>query len=140
MPEREAPPHVRWITRNVLLNVLPAGGPLPGLDEVDLEQFLINFRRDAPLLMRVALSLSVLIYIFSTPITVFVPWPALWMPRGLRARHTERLAQHPIYVVRQTMTMLKMVAGMAWGQDPAIRQRLHLEAYESDPATWRPAS
>ena len=131
---------MRWITRNVLLNVLPAGGPLPGLDEVDLDQFLINFRRDAPLLMGVALSLSVLIYIFSTPITVFVPWPALWMPRGLRARHTERLAQHPIYVVRQTMTMLKMVAGMAWGQDPAVRQRLHLEAYEPDPATWRPAS
>ncbi len=131
---------MRWITRNVLRNVLPAGGPLPGLEGVDLDQFLINFRQDAPWLMRVALSLSVLIYIFSTPITVFVPWPALWMPRGWRARHTERLAQHPIYVVRQTMTMLKMVAGMAWGQDPAIRQRLHLEAYEADPATWRPAS
>ena len=112
----------------------------PGLDQVDVDAFLVNFSRDAPFLMRLALFLSVMVYIFSTPLTVFVPWPALWLPRGLRARHTARLASHPIYVVRQTMTMLKMIAGMAWGQDPAVRARLHLEAYEPDPATWRPAS
>ena len=137
---QRGPTHVRWFTRNVLLEILPPGGPLPGLDQVDVDGFLVNFSRDAPFLMRLALFLSVMVYIFSTPITVFVPWPALWLPRGLRARHTARLATHPIYVVRQTMTMLKMVAGMAWGQDPAVRARLHLEAYEPDPATWRPAS
>ena len=131
---------MRWLTHKVLLEILPPNGALPGLESVDLKTFLSDFNRDAPLLMRVALFLSVMIFIFSTPITIFVPWPSLWLPKGARERHTIRLANHPIYVVRQTMTMLKMVAGMAWGQDPAIRERLHLKAYDPDPATWRPAS
>ena len=131
---------MRWLTRRVLLEILPPNGALPGLESIDLDEFLVGFKQDAPLLMRIALFLSVIIFVCSTPITVFLPWPSLWLPKGLRARHTARLAQHPIYVVRQTMTMLKMVAGMAWGQDPAIRARLQLKAYEPDPATWRPAS
>lgn len=131
---------MRWLTRKVLLEILPPKGALPGLESVDVNTFLRDFTRDAPLLMRVALFLSVMVFIFSTPITLFLPWPALWLPKSARARHTVRLANHPIYVVRQTMTMLKMVAGMAWGQDPAIRERLNLKAYDPDPGTWRPAS
>ncbi len=131
---------MRWLTRKVLLEILPPNGALPGLESIDLDTFLMDFNREAPLLMRVALFLSVMVFVFSTPITVFLPWPSLWLPRALRARHTKRLATHRIYVVRQTMTMLKMIAGMAWGQDPAIRELLHLRAYEPDPATWRPAS
>ena len=131
---------MRWLTRKVLLEILPPNGALPGLESVDLDTFLMDFNQDAPLLMRIALFLSVMVFVFSTPITVFLPWPSLWLPRALRRRHTERLATHRIYVVRQTMTMLKMIAGMAWGQDPAIRELLHLRAYEPDPATWRPAS
>ena len=131
---------MRWLTRKVLLEILPPHGALPGLESVDLDAFLRGFSRDAPLLMRIALVLSVMIFIFSTPITIFLPWPSLWLPKAARDRHTARLANHPIYLVRQTMTMLKMVAGMAWGQDPAIRERLHLDAYDADPGTWRPAS
>jgi hypothetical protein len=131
---------MRWLTRKVLLEILPANGALPGLESVDLDAFLVGLLKDSPLVMRLALFLSVMLFVFSTPITLFLPWPSLWLPKGLRARHTARLAQHPIYLVRQTMTMLKMIAGMAWGQDPAIRELLHLRAYEPDPATWRAAS
>jgi hypothetical protein len=131
---------VRWITRRVLLEMLPAGGVLPGLDIIDLDGFLRGFGRDAPFLMRLGLALSVGIFVMSAPLTLGIPWPAIWLPRKLRARHAKRLATHRIYVVRQTVTMLKMVAGMAWGQDPRIRIRMGLEPYDEDPGTWRPAS
>ena len=131
---------MRWVTRKVLLEILPPGGALPGLETIDLDAFLKGFGQDAPFLMRLALFLSVTVFVFSTPLTLGIPWPALWLPSGLRAKHTTKLAVHPIYVVRQTMTMLKMVAGMAWGQDAAVRERLALKAYEPDPGTWRPAS
>lgn len=131
---------MRWLTRRVLLEIFPPNGALPGLESVDLDGFLVDFHGDAPLLMRIALSLSVVVFVLSTPLTLYLPWPSLWLPQGLRERHMSRLAQHPIYVVRQTMTMLKMIAGMAWGQDPAIRAHLELKTYEPDPATWRPAS
>jgi len=119
---------------------MPPGGVLPGLDAVDLDGFLRDFGRDAPFIMRLGLFLSVWIYLTSAPLTIFAPWPALLLPHRLRTVHTSRLAKHPIYVIRQTTVMLKMVAGMAWGRDPAIRTQMGLEPYEPDPGTWRPAS
>jgi hypothetical protein len=131
---------VRWITRRVLLEMLPAGGVLPGLDTVDLDGFLRNFGRDAPFLMRLGLTLSVAVFVMATPITLGIPWPAIWLPKKLRATHAGRLANHRIYMLRQALTLLKMIAGMAWGQDPAIRTRVGLDPYDEDPGTWRPAS
>jgi hypothetical protein len=44
---------------------------------------------------------------------------------------------HRIYLVRQTVFLLKMVAGLCWGAHPDVRARLALRAYPADPGTWR---
>ena len=62
---------LRWLTRRVLLEIMPPGGVLPGLDAVDLDGFLRDFGRDAPFIMRLGLFLSVWIYLTSAPLTIF---------------------------------------------------------------------
>ena len=56
-----------------------------------------------------------------------------------RARHVDLVGSTENYQLRQLMFLLKMVAGMAWGQSPEVRQAMGLSPYPEDPGTWRQA-
>ena len=126
-----------WLVRRTLESILPSTDELPGLSETELEAFLDQFNRDAPPIMKVALTGAAAAYNLATPITVGQPVPAVLLPKRLLNLHAERAAYHRLYILRQTVLLLKTVGGMCWGADPDIRAQLNLDPYASDPGTWK---
>jgi len=117
----------------------PSTDQLVGLDRMDAVPFLRQFYRDSPRLMHFALAGSILVFVFSPLLTVGVPLPAPWLGKAALQRHVENLAAHRIYLLRQTMMMVKTVAGLLWGADPRVRKSLGMDAYKVDPGSWRQA-
>lgn len=129
-----------WLIRFSFRTLFPTGGDLPGVAETDLGAYVDLFLREAGFMMRLGLVLSCLVFVCCPILTVYVPLPAFLLPRSWRERHARKAAAHPLYLIRQTTTMLKMIAGICWAQDPAVRTRLGLRALKPDPGTWRPSS
>lgn len=115
----------------------PSIDALPGLDRADPRPFLRQFEREAPLLIRMTLYLSALVLLLSPIVTMGIPLPAAWLSRPRLEKHMHRLATHRVYLLRQTMLMVKTVGGLAWGAHPDVRKALALPAYAADPGTWR---
>ena len=117
----------------------PSTDELVGVDRMEVVPFLRQFNRDTPLLMQVALSASVLVFLLSPLLTIGVPLPAPWLSKANQQKHLEKLAGHPVYLLRQTMMMIKTVAGLLWGADPQVRKSLGMDPYKVDPGSWRQA-
>jgi hypothetical protein len=115
----------------------PSTDTLPGLDRLDPLPFLRQFDREAPLLIRLTLYLSALFLLLSPLLTLGIPLPAAWLSRARLETHLQRIANHRIYLLRQTMLMVKTVGGLAWGAHPEVRRALSIPAYAPDPGTWR---
>lgn len=115
----------------------PTTGKLPGLDILDPAPFLRTFTREAPLLIRGMLYLSLLVVLLTPLLTVGIPLPAVWLSPSRLEKHLHRLAHHRIYLLRQTMLMVKTVGGLAWGAHPQVRGALGIPAYAPDPGTWQ---
>ncbi|MEC9073419.1 MAG: hypothetical protein VX938_13595 [Myxococcota bacterium] len=128
---------MNWFILFSIRTLMPSGGALKGIEETDYRGFLSNFRREAPLLMRIGFNASVLLFVFGPLITVYLPLPAFLLPGKLLERHTQRMCDHPIYVVRMSTYLVKMVAGICWGMDPEVRAALKTPPLEPDPGTWR---
>ena len=126
-----------WFIRAALLLLYPRTDGLPGLADTRLDDFLRQFRREAPALMWVGAFVGALVFHFTPLFTVGVPLPAFWLPRALADRHAARLTQTPVYLVRQAVFLVKLVGGLAWGADPAVRERLGLSALPPEPPRWR---
>jgi len=123
----------------VLSAILPATGDVPGIDPERCTDFLARYRREAPFLPRLALNLSVLVFLLSPPLTGAGLRPALALRPEKLERHCEGLGRHRLYHLRQVTLMLKTAAGLVWGADPAVRLALGLPPYADDPAGWREA-
>ena len=52
-------------------------------------------------------------------------------------RHANKIAYHPIYLLRQAVFLVKLSAGLCWGSRPEIRAIFSLPPYAEDPGTWR---
>ena len=128
-----------WLIRKTLQSILPATDELPPIPEEEWDDFLGQFHREAPPIMRAALWAAVTAYNAATPITVGVPLPAAVLPQKLSDLHAQRAAYHRIYLLRQVVLLLKTIGGMCWGAHPTIRAHLGLSPYASDPGTWRQA-
>lgn len=126
-----------WFIQYALRTILPGGTGIKGVEETDLAPFLVQFRREAPWLMRFGLWISTWIYLWSPILTVYVPLPLFLLPRAWREKHAFRAATHRWYLMRQTMLMLKMVAGLCWGQDSDVRSQLGVPLLNGDPGTFR---
>ena len=127
-----------WLTLQALDAVLPGHENCPGVAACSRgPAVLAELRREAPFEMRLILILAVWLWLLTPIFTVFVPLPAVLLPRGLKYRHTDRLTTTPIYLVRQVALVLKQIAGLAWGQDPQVRQAYGLAPYGDDPGTWK---
>ena len=121
----------------VLSAVLPATASVPGIDPERCLEFLARYRRDAPFLPRLALTLSGLGFRLSPPLTGAGMRPALALSPARLERHCEGLGRHRSYHLRQVTLMLKTAAGLVWGADPAVRESLGLAPYAKDPSGWR---
>jgi len=121
----------------VLSAILPATETVPGIDPERCAEFLARYRREAPFLPRLALNLSVLVFLLSPPLTGAGLRPALALSPDRLERHCEGLSSHRLYHLRQVTLMLKTVAGLVWGADPTVRVALGLAPYAEDPTDWR---
>jgi hypothetical protein len=70
---------------------------------------------------------------------VFVPVPAFLLPAGMRDRHARKIAGTSFYLVRQSIFLLKLAAGLCWGAHPEVRKRFALPPLPDDPGTWKTA-
>lgn len=108
-----------------------------GFPAVDPAPFVAQMWREAPGLLRLAMAGSALAFHLTPLLTVFVPLPAFLLPAGLRDRHAHALATHSLYLLRQSMLMVKTVGGLSWGADAAVRKRLGMKPYPADPGSHR---
>lgn len=115
----------------------PRSEHFPGIEDMDLDGYIDRYRRETAPIMWLGFVVGTLLFHLAPLFTVYVPLPAFCLSAELRERHAERLVGSPIYFVRQPVFLLKMVAGLLWGADPRVRERLGLPAYAADPGTRR---
>ena len=128
---------MRWLVRSTIDTLYPRTEAFPGAADCGLDDFLPRFQRQTTMLMWVGVVLGSLVFQLTPLFTVFVPLPAMWLPRALADRHAERITTTNVYLVRQALFLVKMVAGLVWGTHPSVRAKLALPALETDPGTWR---
>ena len=117
--------------------MMPRTPALPGIADTDLDGFLRKLRNESEPLYWTGLVLGSIVFALTPLITIGVPLPAFWLPRGLLDRHAERILAHPVYILRQSALLVRLSAGMCWGADTAVRARFNLPPYGPDPGTFR---
>lgn len=126
-----------WLARSAMVTFYPRTERFPGIEDLALEEFLLRFQRESAPLMWLGFVLGTLLFHATPLFTVGVPAPAFMLSPALRERHAQRLSSHRVYYLRQSVFLVKMVAGLLWGADPAVRAGLGLPAYPADPETRR---
>lgn len=110
---------------------------MPGVETLDVDAFVARYAEESAPLMWIGVVLGAVVFTVTPVFTVYRPLPSFWLSRELLDRHTDRLASHPVYLLRQMVFLLKMVGGICWGQHPLVRERLALAPYPEDPPRWR---
>jgi hypothetical protein len=125
------------LVRHVLCALMPATATMPGMEDADVDAFIVRFRKDsAPLLWTGVIAGSVLFML--TPIlTVGLPVPSFMLTKGLLDTHAAKITCHPAYLLRQGVFVARLAAGLCWGGNSKVRERLGVPAYDADPGTFR---
>ena len=118
-------------------DLYPASGDFPGIVDMGLDAYLDQFKAEAPAIMYTGLVAGSTLYQFSTMLTVGKPGPAMLLSDELREEHAQKITATSNYPLRQSIFLVKMVAGMCWGKDERVRRKMNLAPYEGDPGTWR---
>lgn len=127
---------LRWLIRHALVAVFPSTERLPGLDRLNTEAAFVEVMAGPPLL-RLGLVGATLVFVLTPLWTVYWPLPSFWLPAAVRERHANALADSRLYLLRQSMLMLKTIGGLLWGGHPQVRAALGLPAYGPDPGSFR---
>ncbi len=125
------------LVRAAIVALYPRTDALPGADECDLDAFLHRFRRETTLLLWTGVVVGALVFELSPVFTVRVPLPASFLPRVLADRHADRIAGSRFYLVRQSVFLVKLAAGLCWGVHPRVRASIGLPPLPPDPGSWR---
>lgn len=126
-----------WLVRAAIVMLYPRVGDWPGAEDCDIDAFLERFRRETTGLMWLGVVLGAIVFQLTPLVTIFVPLPASLLSKDLADRHAERIATSNVYLLRQAIFLLKLVAGMVWGGHPSVRERFALPPLAPDPGTWR---
>ena len=126
-----------WLVRAAIVALYPRTADLPGAADCGLDEFLVRYRRESTPLLWLGAVAGALAFHLTPLFTVYVPLPAFWLPRPLLERHAQRVTTTNLYLLRQAVFLVKMVAGLCWGADPAVRARFGLPPLPTDPGTWR---
>jgi hypothetical protein len=128
---------VNELVRFAMVAFYPRVGELPGLAELGVEAKIERLRRESTWLFWFGLVAAAFFFQVSPILTVHRPLPAAWLSEEQLDRHAHALATHPAYLLRQLVVLIKLMAGIFWGESPELRGFLHLPAYGEDPATRR---
>ena len=128
---------VIWLIKFAMRTLMPRTEALPGIADTDVDGFLRRMHADADSLYWTGLVFGALVFVLTPLLTIGVPLPAFWLPRGLLERHADRLLSHPAYLLRQAVFLVRLSAGMCWGADANVRARFALAPYAPDPGTFR---
>lgn len=126
-----------WLIKFAMCTMMPRTDALPGIADTDLDGFLRKMKNESEPLYWTGLVLGAVIFALTPLVTIGVPLPAFFLPKGLLGTHAERILTHPVYLLRQSALLVRLSAGMCWGADNAIRARFNLPPYGSDPGTFR---
>ncbi len=125
-----------WLLRRAIVILYPRAS-LPGAADCALDDFLRTFKRETPLSVWAGTVAGAVVFHLFPLFTVFVPLPAFLLPRRLADLHAARISVSSLYLVRQSIFLVKMCAGLCWAADPQVRARLALPPLIEDPRTWR---
>ena len=128
---------MKWLIRKTMQDLYPASGELPGIEDTGLDTYLDKFKAEAPALMYTGLVAGSALYQLTPMLTVGKPLPAVLLSPELREQHAQKITSTSNYPLRQSIFLVKMVAGMCWGKDERVRRKMNMDAYEGDPGTWR---
>ncbi len=117
--------------------MMPRTDDLPGIENTNLDAFLRHMRDAADSRFWLGLVVGALVFMWSPLFTLRLPVPAFFLPRALLEKHAERVFAHPRYLLRQSVLLVRLSAGMCWGSDRAVRACFALAPYEPDPGTFR---
>ena len=87
--------------------------------------------------MWVGLVLGALVFTWTPLLTVYLPVPTFFLPSRLLDRPAFRITGTRVYLARQAVFLVKLAAGLCYGQHAAVRERLAMAPYPADPGTWR---
>jgi len=125
------------LIRFAMCALMPRVDGVPGIADTGVEEFVARFRRESTLPIWLGVFLGAVFFVLLPLFTVGVPLPAPLLSARLLERHAQKMSVFPLYLVRQPIFLLKMLAGMCWGAHPSVRAYLHLPRYGEDPGTWR---
>ncbi len=128
---------ILWLARSAIGAFYPRTASLPGICDMPVEAYLEQYRRESASILWAGFVLGTLLFHLTPVLTVYLPLPAFALSERLLERHTERLAAHPLYYLRQAVFVVKMVGGLLWGSHPTVRERFGLLPYPDDPGTRR---
>jgi hypothetical protein len=125
------------LVRFAMVAFFPPEAGLPGLRELGVDDKIARLRRESTPLFWVGLVAASVIFQITPILTVHRPWPAALLSEEELDRHANALALHPSYLLRQLTVLLKVMAGILWGESREIRASIGLPAYGDDPGTRR---
>ena len=128
-----------WLIKFAASAMMPRHESLPGVAETGLDPYVRQFMSETNWLTWIGVFASSVLFMLSPILTLGLPVPALLLTRRALDRHASRLASHRIYLLRQSMFIVKMVAGFCWGANPDVRARFNMAPYTGDPGTWKQA-
>ncbi|MET0591796.1 MAG: hypothetical protein ABW133_03795 [Polyangiaceae bacterium] len=126
-----------WLIKFAMCTMMPRTEALPGIGDTDLDGFLRRLKKESQPLYWIGLVLGAVIFTLTPLLTIGVPLPAFFLSRGLLDKHSAKLLSHPIYTLRQAAFLVRLSAGMCWGMDNGVRERMNLPPYGADPGTFR---
>jgi hypothetical protein len=125
-----------WLIRQAVVALYPRAS-WPGAEDCGLDAFLKRFREESPPLVWLGTVAGALVFHLTPILTVFVPLPAFLLPARLLDTHARKITATNLYLLRQSIFLVKMAAGFCWGTDPKVRALLALPPLPADPCTWR---
>lgn len=128
---------MEFLVRSALSALLPPADGLPGVEDCEVRSFVSKLKKDADPVFWIGTVAGASVFTATPVLTLGLPLPAFALPRRLRDRHAQKIATHRIYLLRQPVFLLKMVAGMCWVEHPDVRDHLNLPSAEPEPPTWR---
>jgi hypothetical protein len=131
---------MRWLVRSAIVQLYPRTKELPGAEDCDLDAFLERYQRETTTLMWLGVVFGAVAYHLSPIVTVYVPLPAFALPENLADKHAHRVTTTKLYLLRQTVFLVKLVAGLAWGGHASVREKFALPPLPEDPGTWKASS
>lgn len=117
--------------------LMPATDRLPGIDDTGLKRFVKQMRAESTLWYFLGVAVGAIVFTITPLFTVGVPLPAFILPKRALDRHAAKIGYSRSYLIRSSILLLKLNAGMCWGRDEKVRSLFNLKPDPADPGTWR---